>query len=65
LCGTDNQVQLVAEIALHFPGLKYVSEPAVWVFPKVLVCMDCGSTEFTVPQRELKLLLKAEGAAGR
>jgi hypothetical protein len=44
------------EVALHFPGLNGLTKPIVWVFPKVLVCLECGSAEFVVPEMELEVL---------
>jgi hypothetical protein len=44
------------ELAIHFPGLE--GKPIVWVFPKLSVCLKCGQTEFTVPERELSLLVE-------
>jgi hypothetical protein len=38
---------------IHFSGLKNLDKPGVWVFPKLLVCLDCGCSHFTVPEREL------------
>lgn len=43
-------------MAIHFPGLAGLNKPIVWVFPNVLVCLDCGSAIFDVPQRELEVL---------
>lgn len=60
-CGLDNQKECDAEINIHFPGLKNVDRPAVLVFPKLLVCPDCGFAEFTL--RESEVLLLATGAA--
>ena len=37
-------------------GLKNLDKPAVLVFPKLLVCLDCGFTEFTMAETELGLL---------
>ena len=55
-CHFANQRSFTAEIAIHFPGLQGLDKPIVWVFPKVYVCLDCGHTEFTAPERELKVL---------
>ncbi len=41
---------------IHFVGLKSLDAPTVWVFPELLVCLDCGYTEFQVEERELRLL---------
>jgi hypothetical protein len=45
------------EIAIHFCGLEGLDKPIVWVFPKVSVCLNCGHTQFVVPERELKVLV--------
>jgi hypothetical protein len=37
-----------------------VNKPTVWVFPEVLVCLDCGVSEFTVPETELRVLVTGE-----
>ena len=44
------------EVALHFAGLDGLRKPIVWVFPKVLVCLDCGFAEFAVPDEQVKKL---------
>jgi hypothetical protein len=41
---------------IHFTGLKNVDKPGVWLFPKFLVCLDCGFAHFNVPATELALL---------
>jgi hypothetical protein len=43
-------------MAVHFPGLEGLNKPVVWVFPKLLVCLNCGFTEFVVPETELYAL---------
>jgi hypothetical protein len=53
LCGSDNQTEFTAEMCIHFSGLKNLDKPGVWVFPKLLVCLECGCSHFTVPEREL------------
>jgi hypothetical protein len=37
-------------------GGRHLDKPIVWVFPKLLVCLDCGFTEFPVPETELRVL---------
>ena len=59
-CASGRRKQFVAEIAIHFSGLKNLDKPNIFVFPKILVCMDCGFSQFTLEDTELNLL--AEGA---
>jgi hypothetical protein len=57
-CKSLNQSKFTTEIAIHFPELKNIDKPAVWVFPEAVVCMNCGTAEFAVPEAELRLLCK-------
>ena len=59
-CGSVNQKKFSAEMQIHFPGLKDIDKPVVWVFPDVL---DCGTAEFAVPEEELRQLAKGDAAA--
>jgi hypothetical protein len=62
-CETDNQSKFPADIAIHFPGLKNIDKPIVWVFPELLVCLNCGNAEFVVPERELRVLAKDDAGS--
>ena len=62
-CGSVNQGKFSAEMGIHFLGLKNIDKPVVWVFPKLVVCLDCGATEFVLPDAELCLLAKGDAAA--
>jgi len=55
-CTSNNQHSFNAEVAIHFPGLKGLDKPIVWLFPKLVVCLHCGLTEFTVPESETRVL---------
>lgn len=55
-CKSENQSDFNGEIGIHFPGLKGLEKPLVWVFPKLVVCLDCGVTEFVIPETELRVL---------
>ena len=59
-CGSVKHSRFPAEMAIHFSGLKNVNMPTVWLFPEVLVCLDCGVSEFTVPKTELCVLVTGE-----
>ena len=61
-CGSVNQTEFGAEINIHFSGRKGLDKPAVLVFPKLVVCLDCGVTQFTLPETELSLLREAAAA---
>jgi hypothetical protein len=56
LCASNYQAEFAAEMIIHFSGIKNLDKPGVWVSPKLLVCLDCGFTPFTVPETELPLL---------
>ena len=62
-CGSVNQSKFSGEMGIHFPGLKNVGKPVVWVFPELFVCLDCGTAEFAVPEAELHLLAEGGTAA--
>jgi hypothetical protein len=59
-CGTDNVSDFNAEVCIHFPGLKGLNIPAVFVWPKLIVCLQCGFTECVIPEAELQLLAKSD-----
>ena len=61
-CSSNNQTEFGSEIIIHFSGLKNLDVPTVMVFPKIAVCLDCGVTEFTIPDAELRQL-RERGAA--
>jgi len=55
-CTSANRLEFGAEMIIHFPGMEGLDEPAVWAFPRLLVCMGCGRTEFTIPDTALAAL---------
>ena len=63
-CQSDRQSVFNGEIAIHFGGLEGLDQPIVWVFPKIVVCLHCGFTEFTVPERELQVLSQGSPVEG-
>jgi hypothetical protein len=62
-CGSVNQKKFSAEMGIHFPDLKDIDKLVVWVFADVVVCLDCGTAEFAVPEEELRQLAKGGDAA--
>ena len=55
-CASDIQTELTAEINIHFSGLRNIDNPGLLVFPKLLVCLECGFSSFTIPENGLALL---------
>jgi hypothetical protein len=49
-------MEFCAEMMVHVGGIKELDNPGVMLFPKVLVCLDCGFAQFQVPRIELALL---------
>ena len=56
LCASANQWEFGTEILVHFPGLKNLHKPPVWVFPKLSVSPDSGFSRFTTPDGKLAIL---------
>jgi hypothetical protein len=55
-CASDEQKNFSGELAIHFPGLEGLDKPIVWVFPKLLVCLECGFGEFVTPVAQIEQL---------
>jgi hypothetical protein len=53
-CQSGNQVELPAEINIHFPGIANLDKPSVFTFPSIMVCLNCGFSEFVIGESELK-----------
>jgi len=62
-CKSLNQSKFTAEIAIHFPESKNIDKPVAWLFPDVVVFLNCGTAEFAVPEAELRLLSRDNTAA--
>ena len=63
-CGSARQQRYDAEIVIHFPGTANIKKNPVLVFPELLVCLDCGKAEFSVPKDELARLAKGDATEG-
>ena len=42
-CGSENRQNFRSEIAVH---LRKLDQPHVFVFPEIVVCVNCGEAEF-------------------
>jgi hypothetical protein len=56
VCESSNQAEFPTEIAIHFAGPTDLNTPHVFISPKALVCLDCGFSQFAVPETELREL---------
>jgi hypothetical protein len=52
-CSSGNLRNFPTEIAVH---LKGIGRPHVFVFPEILVCLNCGFSELEVAEDKLKVL---------
>jgi hypothetical protein len=55
-CGSMNLAEFPTEIMIHLGGPAHPTDPGVMVFPKVLVCLNCGASRFSTPEAELQML---------
>jgi hypothetical protein len=63
VCRSSNQAEFPAEVHIHFPRLSDVGKPGFFVFPRILVCLDCGASSFVMPDSELAELAPTVVAA--
>jgi hypothetical protein len=55
-CQSSRQRKLHSEVAIHPPFLLDTPLPHEMVFPELLICLDCGFTEFSIPASSLDRL---------
>jgi hypothetical protein len=60
-CLSSEQREFPAEINIHFPPRQGLNKPALWVFPLLHVCLQCGSVEFALPAEQLRALADGMG----
>jgi hypothetical protein len=60
-CLSSKQTELSTEINIHFQGFTYVGDPGIFVFPRVLVCLDCGLSQFVIAEGELSQIVERSG----
>ena len=56
ICGSTREKEFAAEMVIHVGGLTNIDNPGVWVFPKLVTCMDCGVVRFKVSKTDLSSL---------
>ena len=59
-CTSSKQKEFPAEVDIHLPDLKDLDQFGVLVFPRLLVCLDCGYSSFMTPAPELDRLRAAD-----
>jgi hypothetical protein len=65
LCGSSNEAEFASEMVVHLGGLTNIDNPSVWVFPKLVTCLDCGIVRFKVSKTELASLVGDTPPMGR
>jgi hypothetical protein len=55
-CALGKGLEFSAEMIVHTGGVKNLDNSGVMLFPKLLVCLDCGYAQFTAPEAELESL---------
>jgi len=55
-CGSAHQKHFESEVDIHFPRLSNANKRPVLVYPVLLVCLDCGRAEFSIPKEDLEPL---------
>jgi len=55
-CHSSKQSVFPSELNIHFPGFEGLDRPTVWAFPQLLVCLDCGFTQFTLSNDQVRAL---------
>jgi|tagenome__1003787_1003787.scaffolds.fasta_scaffold19321805_1 hypothetical protein len=60
-CSSGNLRNFSTEIAVH---LKTPCVPHVFVFPEVLVCLDCGFSELVIEEKDQLKVLAQDNITG-
>lgn len=64
-CGSEHQTEVDAEMNVHFSGSRGRDKAAVLLYPRLLVCLDCGFTELMISRKELASLAEGVGKQDR
>ena len=62
-CQSGHMAEFTSEMMIHFSGIRNIDDPGVLAVPKVMVCLDCGFSQFTAPYIALRALRKGSAAA--
>jgi hypothetical protein len=69
-CASQNERSFKSEFVLNFHELENLSRDPIYVCQDIVVCLDCGHSELTIPRRELERLKessneRSSGSRGR
>ena len=64
-CASANLAEFDSEMNIHFPGLRSLDKPSIFVFPRIMVCLNCGSLRSTLSAEELRILRKSNAGTER
>lgn len=62
-CASLNVIELASETCLHFPGLKGLRVEPIFVFPRTVVCLDCGFIWSILAPREIEQVRRAAASS--
>ena len=51
-----------AELNIHHPGMEGLDKPSVWAFPYLTVCLDCGATQFSLTDDQVRELGESDSS---
>lgn len=55
-CASGNERTFQSEIVLTYPELKNLNRGPVYICQEMVVCLDCGHSELSIPRAELEKL---------
>ena len=58
-CSSVNVTELATETCLHFTGLSGLNVEPIFLFPRAVVCLDCGSMQSNLAEKEIEQVKKA------
>jgi len=53
-CASLELIELGSETCLHFTGLKGLKKKPIYAFPKLTICLKCGSIQSNLSAEELE-----------
>ncbi len=65
VCLSRNQVEMNTEINIHYSGPADYGDPGIFLYPKVMVCLDCGVSQFIVGEDDLAQIAAHAGSQKR